>query len=276
MLTLSVKVKGTYSDPAIGYIRPLLIESDERWVQATPQNVPINGEVVTFAGYTEWVDTKFKSGEIFQVSIEEMEESRKGDCEFTTAWGSKFSPPDSSLGLHTVITYRGVLDPNRPINTNTLIKPTRFSFIVGSDIEVGRVLLGPFEVVNAVFNDLNGTWDCSYSTMSASNASRFNLEAYELYYSELSLVENSLFPLSEFSNADNEIYLSFDLHSELHSIKAQKRDFIKDETLIKFLDDALTTSKKIGRSGRRDLIKQIDAVQALSKTNKDRIQVSAQ
>ena len=37
-----------------------------------------------------------RSGEIFQVEIEEMDDTRKGDCEFTTARGTRFLYPDNS------------------------------------------------------------------------------------------------------------------------------------------------------------------------------------
>ena len=271
MLTLSIKVKGTYSNPEIGYLRPLLIKSGDQWEKSNRELIPTTGEVVTFSGYSEWVDTKFRSGEIFQAEIEEMDDTRKGDCEFTTARGTRFLYPDNSLALHTVISFRGIIDPNRDIFTSTAIKPTRFTFIIGDIAEQGKTVIGPFEVVNSHFNEANSCWECTYSVMTAINASRFKLDAYEVYNTGLSIVESSLFFIEEFSNADHDVYLSLELPNELNSIQAEKQNYIKDESLIKFLDDALPTSKKIGRGGRRDLIKQIDAVQNLNKTNKDRI-----
>ena len=43
------------------------------------------------------------------------------------------------------------------------------------------------------------------------------------------------------------------------------------ETLLKIFDDAQDADKKIGRARRRELIRQIDAVDSLTKVNKERL-----
>ena len=49
LLTLSIKVKGTYSNPEIGYVRPLLIKSGDKWQKSNRELIPTTGEVVTFS-----------------------------------------------------------------------------------------------------------------------------------------------------------------------------------------------------------------------------------
>ena len=271
MKTLSIKVKGSMGNPNVGYIKPLLIQEPNGWAIGNHETVPKNAEVWVISSYTDQVDNKYREGEIFQVSIEELSEDRKGDCEFRIEEGGRFSSPEAELGLHTVLSFRGMIDPNRTFQTTTLIKPTRYSFFIGNDLEKGKVLFGPLEVVNAVFDPLSASWDCTYQAMSEVIASKFDLTGNEIYYVDFDLVPNdALFKSEEFSNAEHEFFLSLDLPNLFRSVGATKKQFADDKTLLKLLDD-LQDNAKLGRSGQRALLKAMTASRVLSEVDSDRI-----
>ena len=273
MRALARKNYASQSNPNVGYIEPLLVYIDGDWVAATNQIIPKFGRVWVWTSYNDTIDTKFSEGEVFETILEELEDSKKGDCEYSTKPNVPVVQVSQDLAFHTVFNFWGVINPNRTFQTQSKIKPTRYSFFVGDDLDKGRVLVGPMELVNNTFDPSTQKWDCTFKPMPAVHAAKFGLDAWELYFCPLAIVpDGALFTLDDASGSDQIAYLSLGLPNLLNSINAETVQFMDDETLLKLFDEALPDTKKLGRSGRRDLLKQISSVSRLSATQKDRVQ----
>ena len=267
-MELSVRVIGTKRDnpsnERLGYLGGILIEKDGVWEVVTGQNLPNSGELFIPRNYSAL--NSFDQKEILVVDQVEEIEYATGDCRYR-ADGANFSRLDyTTEDIHSIIEVDRTITNSEVVLVETRIKPTQLCFL-STFHNNEEVLAGPYAISSSRILD-DQSFQCELRLVGDNHRLFPKLDAYSVYRLPLSALPNGTIISTSVKSHD----LALGLRAFIGTADAEQINIISDESLIRLIDDAIpNSSSKLGRKGKRELVKQIEAAKKLNKFNKDKL-----
>lgn len=268
---LAVKYKSNPNKPNLGYVNALLSESNGNWELATSLSIPKFNQVFIYGGYDHDIDNKFADGHMFILPADPLHDP-SGQCELGAVGNSATKIP-SEFELATVFEASEELDPNEPPEITSRIRPTQYSFFILEKGDEDRWIYGPFESASSQFDEEKKLWSTSFRFNRSGAAGFHGLEPYCIYRMHEDTIPNgTVFFLDQYVSSKGRVGLSLGLGSLFRSMNVEQVNIMDDMTMLKLFDDAIPRGgSRLGRKGRRDALKHLNASKKLSNVNKDRI-----
>jgi len=255
----------------LGMVKVIGLYSGDEFELATLDSIPNNQKIMIINNYNKFIDSKFEDDEMFFIDYQESTNFRENDEDscFFSADGKSANPQNE---FTAVLRNDTKFDLTKPINLNTIFRPTRFSGIIFPGIEeedeYEDVIIYPLQVLSSSYDKDTDKWN---SIFGAASSSYFKeaLEAEHAYKVKLSeLPTNNQFDLN------NECFLSKDLF-EYFSPFAEKIDVINDANLLSVMDRILPKDKEIngpiGKKNRRIILDKVETSKKMTPQRMDRI-----
>ena len=252
-------VKRPTRDERLGYLKGVLVNENGNWVSANKTNLPEGGEAFIHTNY-KLLDQKFQTNELIIAEVSELLDT--GDRK-TCFFGGRADDTENVTPEHDLVTifktYEKIANQDY-YNIESNIKPPIFSFLE-TTIDEETVLLGPMSLVTTTFNEESKNWE-SRLNLTSSNNRKTNifpkLEPYNVYQIPLeTLPENMIIKGEGYFNSN--IQIATGLLSYIRTVPTTMETLISDSTLIRLIDNLVTSSEKLGRKKKRELAENVEA-----------------
>ena len=268
MQIISVK-RAHPKEERLGYLTALMVKSELDWNIATINNIPNDGEVFVHTGYRDGIEKKFRDNELISIDVTELQFST-GSCKYG-ADGKKASPLRPDDDICTIFETNQIITNENIVKLSTIIKPTYYSFLYLYEND-HKKLFGPFELTSSQFIENEEKWDCVFGL--AKEGKRFfqSLEPFSVYTIDIDSIPSGLISEVYLRNSNESIYLASGLIGHIRHTPFSQKPLISNSQLINLIDDYVTPSNRLGRKGKKDLLKEIQSSTKLNSLLKQKVE----
>ena len=269
MRAIFVKKQENINNPANGFAMGYLVDPSDGWKLANAETLPKQGDIYVFGNYEAEVQEKYDEGVLLYGELEEA--LVDGSCEYSIRSSSIVTVP-RELELALIFELPGSINPQRTLEISSTIKPSGFAFFAAINDVGSRDIVGPFEVANSLYDAGVKLWHSTFRLPTESVLSGFGLEPNSVYRADKSTIpEGHTFELQSAYSNQGGVLISLGLSEALRVISAPSELFLDNRALLTLMEQTLNPTSKLGRKGRRDLVAQLEASNALKPVIKDKI-----